>query len=79
METKYHCSTTDEESLQPINSQQARFPACITWTPRPMISWLLPCIGHTGICTSSVVIHDFAGSKYISVDDFAFGECHKYV
>ena len=25
------------------------------------------------------MIHDFAGPYYISIDDFAFGETHKYV
>lgn len=28
-----------------------RFPFCIVWTPLPLISWFLPIIGHTGICT----------------------------
>jgi len=55
-----------------------RFPYCIVWTPLPLISWFLPFIGHTGICTAEGVIHDFAGSYYVSVDDFAFGNPHKY-
>ena len=25
------------------------------------------------------MIHDFAGPNYVSIDDFAFGETHKYV
>ena len=57
----------------------ARFPFCITWTPLPCITWFLPMIGHTGICDSEGVIHDFAGPYYVSIDDFAFGETHKYV
>lgn len=28
--------------------------------------------------SSDGVIHDFAGSGHISVDDFAFGDPHKY-
>lgn len=29
--------------------------------------WVFPFIGHMGICTSSGVIRDFAGSYYVSV------------
>ena len=36
-------------------------------------------IGHTGIATAKGIIHDFAGPYTISVDDFSFGECYKYV
>ena len=62
-----------------IDPSKARFPFCIVWTPLPLISWIFPFIGHTGICTSDGVIHDFAGPYYVSVDDMAFGEPHKYV
>ena len=40
---------------------------------------MIPCIGHTGIGDSKGVIHDFAGPYYVSIDDLAFGETHKYV
>jgi hypothetical protein len=49
------------------------------WTPLPLITWILPFIGHTGIGTSEGVLHDFAGPYYIGVDDLAFGETHKYI
>ena len=49
------------------------------WTPLPLITWLLPFIGHTGIGMSDGVIHDFAGPYTITIDDLAFGETHKYV
>ena len=62
-----------------MDPKNARFPLTITWTPLPGITWLLPMIGHTGICGSDGVIHDFAGPYYVSEDDFAFGETHKYV
>ena len=32
------------------------FPHCIVWTPIPLISWLVPFVGHMGICTSKGVI-----------------------
>jgi len=62
-----------------MDPENARFPLCITWTPLPMITWFLPMIGHTGIAGSDGVIYDFAGPYYVSKDDFAFGETHKYV
>ncbi len=61
-----------------INPELARFPYCMVWTPIPLVTWLLPFIGHLGIATSQGIIHDFAGSYFISVDDFAFGSPHKY-
>ena len=30
-----------------------RYAYCIVWTTLPLISCLLPTIGHTGICTSN--------------------------
>ena len=62
-----------------IDFKRQRFPYCIVWSPLPLITALLPCIGHTGICTSEGVIHDFAGSYSVSVDDMAFGNPTKYV
>jgi hypothetical protein len=44
-----------------------------------MISSMLPCIGHTGICDTTGVAHDFAGPYSIGHDDLAFGEAYKYV
>jgi hypothetical protein len=35
---------------RPIDKERNRYPYCIVWTPLPVISWLLPIIGHTGIC-----------------------------
>jgi len=62
-----------------INASQARFPLSIVWTPLPCITQFMPLIGHTGIGDSRGVTHDFAGPYYISIDDLAFGETHKYV
>ena len=71
--------TTTKKKLGKFNPENARFPHCITWTPIPCISWIVPSIGHTGIGDTRGVIHDFAGPYYVSVDDFAFGETHKYL
>ena len=62
-----------------IDKQNNRYPFCIVWTPIPCISWLIPSIGHTGICDSNGVIHDFSGSYYVSIDDMAFGNPTKYL
>lgn len=44
----------DENVFRPqmkIDVENNRFPYCIVWTPLPLISWFIPFIGHTGICT----------------------------
>ena len=33
-----------------------QFPYCIVWTPIPLISWLLPFVGHMGVCSSKGTI-----------------------
>ena len=66
------------ETKKRIKPDEARFPFCIVWTPLPIITWLIPCIGHTGIGMADGVIHDFSGPYMVTVDDLAFGETHKY-
>ena len=65
--------TSDISSRKEINLKSSHFPYCIVWTPIPLITYLFPSIGHTGIGTSSGIIHDFAGSFFVNMDDFAFG------
>jgi len=76
-------NTNDQNSeltiRKEINLKSSNFPYCIVWTPIPLITYLFPSIGHTGIGTSSGIIHDFAGSFFVSIDDFAFGKPTKYV
>lgn len=55
-----------------------RYPYCIVWTPIPFLTYLIPCIGHTGIANSEGIIHDFAASFYVNIDDFSFGKPTKY-
>lgn len=62
-----------------IDSKRQRYPYCIVWTPLPLITALIPFIGHTGICDAEGVIHDFAGDFTVSVDDMAFGNPVKYI
>ncbi len=53
---------------------RGRFPFSVVWTPIPLITWLLPFVGHLGICDSRGVIYDFAGPYTVGFDSFAFGE-----
>ena len=62
-----------------IDPRQARFPCCIVWTPLPVISWLIPFVGHIGICREDGVILDFAGPNFVCVDNFAFGAVTRYI
>ena len=69
----------DSEAKTMIDNKKNRYPYCLVWTPLPLITAVLPFIGHTGICTSEGIIHDFAGPYTVSVDDMAFGKPTKYV
>uniref|UniRef100_A0A0G4F0A4 Transmembrane protein 222 n=1 Tax=Chromera velia CCMP2878 TaxID=1169474 RepID=A0A0G4F0A4_9ALVE len=69
----------DHLGLAPIDTDNDLFPYCIVWTPLPMVSWIFPFIGHTGICTSEGVIHDFAGPYTISVGEMTFSRPTKFV
>ena len=62
-----------------INMENQRYPYCIVWTPIPCITWILPSIGHAGICSSEGIIYDFAGPYCVSVDNMAFGNPTKYI
>jgi hypothetical protein len=42
-----------------VDVSRSRYPFCIVWQPLPVITWILPFVGHTGICNSKGVIHDF--------------------
>lgn len=35
----------------PFTHKKHRYPYSIVWTPLPLITSILPMIGHTGICT----------------------------
>ncbi len=66
-------------SVAEIDVAKQRFPNCIVWSPLPPITWILPFIGHTGICDSEGVIWDFAGPYTIGRDQMAFGRPTRYV
>lgn len=35
-----------------VDAARNRFPFCIVWSPIPVLTWLLPFVGHLGIATS---------------------------
>ncbi|KAG5894526.1 hypothetical protein JTB14_026814 [Gonioctena quinquepunctata] len=73
-----HIQSIEDMQTLSIDSSKHRFPFCIVWTPIPILTWLLPVIGHMGITLSSGVIRDFAGPYYVSEDNMAFGWPTKY-
>lgn len=62
-----------------IDPTRARFPRCIVWTPLPVLSWLIPFIGHVGVGREDGVILDFAGPNFVCVDNFAFGSVARFI
>ena len=79
----YNDNNSNEQNLElssnkEINLETSKFPYCIVWTPIPILTYLIPSLGHSGIGDSNGMIHDFAGSFYIGVDNFAFGKPTKY-
>lgn len=66
-------------SDKPVDPSKQLFPNCIVWSPLPPITWLLPFIGHTGICDSEGIIYDFAGPYHIGKKHMAFGAPTRYI
>ncbi|GFR49567.1 hypothetical protein Agub_g11614 [Astrephomene gubernaculifera] len=54
-------------------------PYAIVWSPIPLISWLMPFIGHMGICSSSGRTYDFAGPFTVNEDCLLFGKPTRYL
>ena len=63
----------------PLDIPRSRFPFSLVWCPLPGITWLLPVVGHLGICDSRGVITDFAGPYHIGVDGLAFSRPFLYL
>lgn len=78
-ESKDELNENKKEDNISISVKDVRYPYCIVWTQIPMLSYIMPCIGHTGIGNTNGIIYDFAGSFTVSVNDMAFGNPLKYV
>jgi hypothetical protein len=62
-----------------IDVEKERYPHCVVWTPLPLVTALIPFVGHTGVGSTEGVIHDFSKSYTLNVDDLAFGTPTKYI
>lgn len=38
---------------QRVDAAVGKFPCCLVWSPIPVLTWVLPFIGHLGIADSS--------------------------
>ena len=59
-----------------------KFACCIVWCPIPVLTYILPFVGHLGVSSSQGRIYDFAGSYYIRESDddtLAFGSITRYI
>ncbi|PNH03544.1 Protein REVERSION-TO-ETHYLENE SENSITIVITY1 [Tetrabaena socialis] len=54
-------------------------PSALVWSPIPLISWLLPFIGHMGVCSSTGRTFDFAGPFTVNEDMLLFGKPTRYI
>lgn len=70
-----------QESRPSIVAAKDHFPMCIVWTPIPLLTWMLPMVGHLGIAKSDGVIHDFIGPYTInkSRTRTGFGPTARYI
>lgn len=60
-----------------VDPARHRYPFAVVWTPIHPITWVLPFVGHMGICDSRGIVLDFTGD--IGVDDLAFGSPTRYL
>lgn len=66
-------------TLPPVmQPEQDHYPFCVVWTPIPLLSWVLPFVGHVGICDSLGRVYDFQGDYRIGNDHLLFGRPVKY-
>ncbi|CAG9464656.1 unnamed protein product [Pedinophyceae sp. YPF-701] len=56
-----------------------RFPLCIVWTPIPVVTWIMPFVGHMGVGDSRGLLHDFLGHGTINTGRLGFGSPARYL
>eukprot|EP00461_Guttulinopsis_vulgaris_P004283 UN04284 len=81
----YATTTTQQEQdgeitidVPPIDPHNKLYPYSMVWGTLPVISWLIPCIGHLGVCDSRGRIHDFHGAYTIRLNRFMTGPVYRY-
>jgi hypothetical protein len=62
-----------------VDVKNARFPYCLVWTPLPVIAWLVPFVGHVGICREDGIILDYGITSNVNINRLEFGSTAKYV
>ncbi|KAG5475841.1 hypothetical protein CUR178_03554 [Leishmania enriettii] len=79
MESRNHFKAEMPVQLPPvIDPVHEHYPFCIVWSPIPVLSWVLPFVGHVGVCDSQGRIYDFQGSYRICQDSMLFSHPVKY-
>jgi len=61
-----------------VDVRRQQYPYAVVWGPLGPLTCCCPVVGHMGVGDSSGRIHDFAGSHYVSVDDFMVGTVWRY-
>ena len=64
------------------NATKTDFSFSILWSPLPVITWILPFIGHLGIADSRGNSHDFQGPYFVGSNPkaiMAFGPTTRYL
>jgi len=78
-ETSGNEDITMTESPGQIDHNRNRFPFSVVFQPLPPLTWLIPLIGHMGICDSQGRVHDFQGPYTIGVDCMMLGKATRYI
>ncbi|GET89736.1 hypothetical protein, conserved [Leishmania tarentolae] len=79
MESRATLKASTPVQLRPaIDPVREHYPFCIVWSPIPILSWILPFVGHIAVCDSQGRVYDFQGSYLIGQDRMLFGSPVKY-
>jgi len=86
MNRQTHSAREEEESplqssgAEVLDPKSHRFPLCVVWCPIPILTWILPFVGHAAIGASDGTLYDFQGdlSVHQDKDTTYFGKVTKY-
>lgn len=62
-----------------INIFKDKYPHCIVWTPIHVLTWILPFVGHMGICDENGEIFEFMGMGVTCGNGLSFGPVTRYI
>ncbi|KAH7817910.1 putative Protein of unknown function (DUF778) [Monocercomonoides exilis] len=68
---------TLKEFLMNEDMDKDRFPFAVVWNAVPFLSWILPFLGHVGICDSVGRIWDFQETNKIGIHRMKYGRVLK--